>query len=77
MTAKIMDGKAIGAAIRSEVAEGAAALAAKGLRAPGLAAVLGIFVKNVVASLAQGRPSRALPGLARAREPRLGPVRRR
>jgi methylenetetrahydrofolate dehydrogenase (NADP+)/methenyltetrahydrofolate cyclohydrolase len=35
-----MDGKAIGAAIRSEVAAGAAALKEKGLRSPGLAAVL-------------------------------------
>jgi methylenetetrahydrofolate dehydrogenase (NADP+) / methenyltetrahydrofolate cyclohydrolase len=40
MSGQIMDGKAIGAAIRAEVAEGAAALRAKGLRAPGLAAVL-------------------------------------
>jgi methylenetetrahydrofolate dehydrogenase (NADP+)/methenyltetrahydrofolate cyclohydrolase len=40
MTARIMDGKAIGAAIRSEVAAGAAALKEKGLRPPGLAAVL-------------------------------------
>jgi methylenetetrahydrofolate dehydrogenase (NADP+)/methenyltetrahydrofolate cyclohydrolase len=35
-----MDGKAIGADIRSEVAAGAAALKEKGLRPPGLAAVL-------------------------------------
>lgn len=40
MTAMIMDGKAIGAAIRSEVAAGVARLKAKGLRPPGLAAVL-------------------------------------
>jgi len=40
MTARPMDGKAIGAAIRSEVAAGAAALKEKGLRPPGLAAVL-------------------------------------
>ncbi len=40
MTAQIMDGKAIGAAIRQEVAEGTAELRARGLRAPGLAAVL-------------------------------------
>lgn len=40
MTAQIMDGKAIGAAIRAEVAAGAEELRARGLRAPGLAAVL-------------------------------------
>lgn len=40
MTALIMDGKEIGAAIRSEVAAGVAELNAKGLRPPGLAAVL-------------------------------------
>jgi len=40
MTARPMDGKAIGAAIRSEVAAGAAALKEKVLRSPGLAAVL-------------------------------------
>jgi len=40
MTARPMDGKAIGAAIRSEVAAGAAILQEKGLRPPGLAAVL-------------------------------------
>ncbi len=40
MTSQVMDGKAIGEAIRSEVAAGAAQLKAKGLRPPGLAAVL-------------------------------------
>lgn len=40
MTARPMDGKAIGADIRSEVAAGAAALRERGLRPPGLAAVL-------------------------------------
>ncbi len=40
MTSQVMDGKAIGEAIRSEVAAGAAQLRAKGLRPPGLAAVL-------------------------------------
>lgn len=40
MTSQAMDGKAIGEAIRSEVAAGAAQLRAKGLRPPGLAAVL-------------------------------------
>jgi methylenetetrahydrofolate dehydrogenase (NADP+) / methenyltetrahydrofolate cyclohydrolase len=40
MTGQIMDGKAIGEAIRGEVAEGTAALRARGLRRPGLAAVL-------------------------------------
>ncbi len=40
MTSQVMDGKAIGEAIRSEVAVGAAQLRAKGLRPPGLAAVL-------------------------------------
>ena len=40
MTAMIMDGKVIGAAIRSEVAVGVAELKAKGFRPPGLAAVL-------------------------------------
>ena len=40
MTAQIMDGKAVGAAIRQEVAEGTAELRARGFRAPGLAAVL-------------------------------------
>ena len=40
MPATVLDGKAIGAAIRAEVAQGTAALRAQGLRAPGLAAVL-------------------------------------
>lgn len=40
MTSQVMDGKAIGQAIRSEVAASAAQLKAKGLRPPGLAAVL-------------------------------------
>ena len=40
MTAGILDGKRVGAEIRAEVAEGVAALRAKGLRPPGLAAVL-------------------------------------
>lgn len=40
MTASILDGKAIGAQIRSEVAEGVRCLLENGMRPPGLAAVL-------------------------------------
>ncbi len=40
MTARVLDGKEVGAAIRREVAAGAAVLRERGLRPPGLAAVL-------------------------------------
>lgn len=40
MTAQVLDGKAVSAQIRGEVAEGVAALRERGFRPPGLAAVL-------------------------------------
>jgi len=40
MTAKIIDGKAIAAALRQEVADGVKALVASGATKPGLATVL-------------------------------------
>lgn len=78
MTAVIMDGKAIGAAIRSEVAAGVVRLKAKGLRPPGLAAVLvgenpasKVYVASKVRACAEAglfSDKVALPATATTRE---------
>jgi methylenetetrahydrofolate dehydrogenase (NADP+)/methenyltetrahydrofolate cyclohydrolase len=62
VTARILDGKALGAQIRSEVAEGVGRLLEAGLRSPGLAAVLvgenpasRVYVSSKVKACAEAR----------------------